>query len=286
MNPPYNVWLTTLEKVQQHQSLASDNPDWDAMQNNLLRAFISRASMQIVSMLNWLPLPHIETRLYDYSSVSRDRKSLWVGSGLLSVTAATNGNGSVLNSSSYVLAPANTYPRQTVRIVSNINFWQPASNGQTEQVISIAGLWGYVPHYGREWQASGATVPAGGMTSSGTTIALTAGQGALFQTGQYLRIDDEFLLITAITGDTLTVARGALGSTADAHSVGALIEIYQQLWDIEQAATEWAAYLYKSKDRIGENVQLFDSRVQVVNGLSPLVREAIYAHRYVGAGVF
>lgn len=292
MNPRYNVWLTTLENVQNHQSLADTSLDWDALQLSLLRMFIAQASMQMVTLLRRLPLPHIETRLYDYQQgvISPDGKGLLTDNDLLAVTTAINGNGSTVDSANYVLAPNNIYPRRMVKIKNGGSLrslrWVPASDGQTDQVISVAGLWGYIPHYGREWKASGATVSAGGLTNSAPALTLAAGQGTLFQTGQYLRIGEEFLWIANVAADTLHVERGVLGSDAAAHAPGEVLEIYQQLWDIEQAATEWAAYLYKSKDRVGDNVQLFDNGVRVVNGLSPLVQQTVRMHRYVSGGHF
>src|SRR5690606_9017844 len=153
--PRYNVWLTTLENVQNHQSLADTSLDWDALQLSLLRMFIAQASMQMVTLLRRLPLPHIETRLYDYQqgAVSPDGKGLLTDNDLLAVTTAINGNGSTVDSANYVLAPNNIYPRRMVKIKNGGSLrslrWVSASDGQTDQVISVAGLWGYIPHYGR-----------------------------------------------------------------------------------------------------------------------------------------
>src|SRR5690606_9263694 len=127
-------------------------------------------------------------------TVAPDGKTLMVDADLLAVTTATNGTSTAISSSNYVLTPNNTYPKRFVRInngsVSCSLYWQPASDGRTDQVISLNGLWGYVPHYGQEWQDSGVDVPMAGLTSSATTLALGAGQGALFQTGEYLRIGE------------------------------------------------------------------------------------------------
>lgn len=44
-----------------------------------------------------------------------------------------------------------------------------------------------------------------------------------------LRIDDEFLICTAASGTTLTVTRGAFGSTAATHADDSKVILYRQL---------------------------------------------------------
>lgn len=44
-----------------------------------------------------------------------------------------------------------------------------------------------------------------------------------------LRIDDEFLICTAASGTTLTVTRGAFGSTAATHTDDSKVILYRQL---------------------------------------------------------
>lgn len=42
--------------------------------------------------------------------------------------------------------------------------------------------------------------------------------GAFFQVGQVIKVDDELMLVTSISSNTLTVVRGYAGSTADTHA--------------------------------------------------------------------
>lgn len=55
-------------------------------------------------------------------------------------------------------------------------------------------------------------------SSSDTTLLVT--NGSAFSADQLIKIDNEYLYITAINMDNLTVIRGAAGSTAAAHAGG------------------------------------------------------------------
>lgn len=57
-----------------------------------------------------------------------------------------------------------------------------------------------------------------------TTVVVAAGDGELFAAGQIIKIEEEAIEIVSISTDTLTVTRGALGTTAAAHAVD--LEIY------------------------------------------------------------
>lgn len=261
-----NVWLTTLETVQRHRSLETVSGDWTALQVDLLKFFIGAASQQIVTDLGWLPLPYVETRQYGADRILRGGQSLLVDAPLLAVSSLTD-NGTALTG--YTLRPYNDYPKQA--IVLDVGSFRTAS-------ISVTGIWGYVPHYPRCWRASGVVLPTGGLNASAVSITLSA--GAQFETGVYLKLDNELVQVTARAGDVLTLERGVLGSTAAVHTAGTSLGIFQPLADIRGAATEWAAYLYKSRDRIGEQVQMYEGGMQIVNGLSPLVRQALQPHRH------
>lgn len=56
-----------------------------------------------------------------------------------------------------------------------------------------------------------------GIDNAVTAVVLTAGGGVSFAAGDAVRVGTEVMLITAVATDTLTVTRGALGTTAAAH---------------------------------------------------------------------
>ena len=70
--------------------------------------------------------------------------------------------------------------------------------------------------------ATGASIADGSTTS----VTVATGDGAKFMISDVLKIENEFLWVTAITGDVLTVRRGIAGTTAAAHTtVGTVIDI-------------------------------------------------------------
>lgn len=61
------------------------------------------------------------------------------------------------------------------------------------------------------------------VNDSVTSIVLPTDQGERFAAGDMIRIDDEFMTISSISNDTLTVVRSGAGSTNTAHTAGAQV---------------------------------------------------------------
>ncbi len=61
-------------------------------------------------------------------------------------------------------------------------------------------------------------------TETGVDVVSTTAPAAVF-VGDYIGIDYEVMLVTAISGTTLTVLRGQLGTTAATHDSGAVIDL-------------------------------------------------------------
>ena len=65
------------------------------------------------------------------------------------------------------------------------------------------------------------TIAAGSnLGISDTTVTCTAASNLNISVNGYLRIEEEFVQVTAIAGEDLTITRGVLGSTAAAHTAG------------------------------------------------------------------
>ena len=62
-------------------------------------------------------------------------------------------------------------------------------------------------------------------TSSDTTLTVTSATALAGSTNSYIKIDDEFLRLSGVAGDDLTVERGVLGSTAAAHTDGSTVTL-------------------------------------------------------------
>jgi hypothetical protein len=186
---------------------------------------------------------------------------------LLAVTAITNGDGTTLASSSYVLEPANLSPSSAVRLKSGSGArWQPGSDGSREQVISVTGVWGYHLDYSRAWADTGDTVQDDPLSAAATSLTVTdadglAADGLLrFGAGSLIAIEDEYLEVTAVNTatNTLTVWRGVNGSTAAEHAAGSAISVWRPQEDIAHAALRLAAWWYRQKDapwsRVGNTI--------------------------------
>ena len=81
------------------------------------------------------------------------------------------------------------------------------------------------------------------MSSSATTLNVS--DGTLFSIGQLIRIESEYLAITAISTNALTVVRAIRGSTAASHVQTTAIDIWKPEPAIVRAASRWAAYISK-----------------------------------------
>jgi hypothetical protein len=96
-------------------------------------------------------------------------------------------------------------------------------------------------------------------TDSDTTLTVTSVATLGGGTNSYLRIDDEFLQVTAVSGNNLTVTRGVLGSTAASHTDGSAVSLLSVTADKteinETTATGITAPLIKNDDLYEANVE-------------------------------
>lgn len=284
-----NTWLTDMNAVLRHRSNADNTAEWSADELNVLADFIEQASAEIRGELGWLTIPYHATLSFDWSSqyISRDSQQLWLfnDAPLLEITTLTNGDSNTISSNNTVLKPNNGYPKEIVHLKpSACTGFKAASSGNWQQVISIDGIWGYVPHYATCWKLTGQTVQnTTEISSSATNLKVTSTAG--FSRGWYLQIEDETLFVEAVVdGTDLTVERGALGTTAATHLNGTAIRRFVHDNIIYRATTEWASYLYKSKDQIGQQVETYENGLHIQQGLSPRLYQALMKRQRVSAG--
>jgi len=101
---------------------------------------------------------------------------------------------------------------RTLRLLSDTLIWQSdVADGKFIEVKAECG-------YGYRFEDKGKTLSAA-LNNTATTFQSA---GAL-ERGQLVKIDDEFLYITAVNAPTYTVERGANGTSAAAHANGAAI---------------------------------------------------------------
>lgn len=232
--------------------------------DTLLETFLQWATAQIENYKGRHYDPRVETRYFDLPSSGSSlfgvfeprlqsisaQKPLRLDEDLLAVINVVNGDG--VDITDYVLEPANVWPKTRIRLV-NGETWQTPSNGQVEQVIAVTGIWGSHSGYGSAWKASGYSVQDNPLTSNATTITVTGITG--FETGQLLKIDSEFALVTAVntvigTPATynLAVERGANGSAAATHIKTTPLYIWQVQGNITQACARLVKWRYTQKD--------------------------------------
>jgi hypothetical protein len=190
---------------------------------------------------------------------------------LLELTSATNGDGTAITLSVLLYHPATLYPKYGTSLkVQSSQVWTSDTYGECEQVIALTGVWGYHDDYSRAWVLSGdAVADALGLNASVTTINVTNSSGAAsdlisprFQAGQLIKVDSEYIDITSITGNALTVVRGVYGSTAAAHLTAAPISVYRPMADVTMAVIRLTAWRYRQKD-----ANVFDATVILGTGV-------------------
>lgn len=282
MPQPYHPWLCTLDYVRQHRRL----DDAETVDDELLKSFIIDTSAEVIeSGLDRVPMPYLATLLFDESH-RVNRYDLDLRADLLAVTTVVNGD-TIGITSGYALRPDSIYPKRLIELATvDDGYWYYPYR---ESRVSISGWWGYVPHYlTTAWQDSGVDLPSGGLALGATTLTLASGQGSVFEVGQYLRITTdsvaEILQVLDVTAgesdDTLSLARGQLGTEPASHAVGEPLYQFHPLPDIRSAVRELVIWKYKTKDQIGDRVQVIADGVVTVQEVSPQVQRTIHRHRY------
>jgi hypothetical protein len=109
--------------------------------DTLISNLIPRASARIDAFCQRTFIARTETRYFDATADVQDR-TLLVDDDLLAVTTLTNGDGTVLTASDYILLPSNATPKYGIMLKSSSGHsWTYTTD--PENAISIAGSWGY-----------------------------------------------------------------------------------------------------------------------------------------------
>jgi hypothetical protein len=129
----------TLEEVKAYLKMNTSDTGSDV----LLNMYIEDSSRQIENECSRQFYASYETRSFDAVYPTVDKNTLFVDMDLLGVTTLTNGNGTAIAASAYVLEPANYSPKYaiTLKQSTSIPLWQ--YNEDYNQAISVNGTWGY-----------------------------------------------------------------------------------------------------------------------------------------------
>jgi hypothetical protein len=189
-------------------------------------------------------LPYQEYRAWLCYDDTLSARVLRLPDDLLSVATFTF-TGATLTTSDYYTRPANWFPIREVAIYGDVSLTYPSANTDT---ISLAAIWGYHPGPDNMWQDSGATVSDNPFSASAVTLNVSS--SANLQVLQYIRIEDEYLLITAISSNALTVQRGVRGTTAAAHIQTTGIDTFVPIEDIADECARLAIRRYRLRAAI------------------------------------
>jgi len=133
----------TLDEFKYYQTARAQTMVTDANDDKVIEDMIEAASRYIDRRSGRTFYARTETHYHD---VPKDgNRILMLDDDLLTIATLTNGDGAVLTSTlDYNLVPKNTTPHYAIKMKqSSVHYWTQDSNGNTEDVISIVGTWGF-----------------------------------------------------------------------------------------------------------------------------------------------
>lgn len=142
-----------------------------------------------------------------------------------------------------------------------------------EQTVQVVGDWGFWKHTYNASETADAI-------SSTTATTFSVSSRTNVEAGHTILIDSEQLYVQSYSGNTLTVTRGANGTTASTHSGGATIAIYEYPEPIREAVIIQSARMWKRKDSSYANaVGLEGGLMEIFRGADQDVKQAIRPYR-------
>ena len=182
--------------------------------------------------------PRIGTNVYDAAGKTR----LYLGDDLLTFTSGTVAGQTggtpvaITETTDFYLEPYNRTPKR----ILNVHGLTSVSIGAGYRIWSIVGKWGY-----SDERVVSASLANEALDTSETGFDVDAGTD--FAIAETLLVDSEQLYVTAIATNTLTVVRGANGTTAASHSNDAPISVYVYPRDVVSATLQLAMRRWRSR---------------------------------------
>ena len=186
----------------------------------------------------------------------------------------------------YMLLPSNADPtgghgqsRPYTRVEVDVDAGAEDVWTLGRQTVQIAGKWGW-------WERTRDATETLNEELDATEVAVDVSAQADVEAGHTILIDSEQMYVESYSSNTLTVIRGANGSTAATHSSGATIAYYQYPAAIREACIILMARLWKRKDSaFASVVGLPDGSMQIFKGMDADVKLLLSPYRKAALGV-
>lgn len=240
--------LTTLDRLRAHVGLSATDTGDDAR----LLAALESVTAEIERLTGRHFCPQVASR--SQTIHLNDTTELLLNDDLLALTALTNGDGTAIDTDSALLLPGGDGPSSVLRLLDGEAF---VYDETPLNAVTVAGIWGWHDRWSQAWLDSGDTVQDNPLAATASTLTVTDADASTagseiprFQVGQLLSIEEEYLWVLAVDAatNTLTVERGANGTTAVAHTQGTTIHVYRPPHDVVMLCLRWATWVYREPD--------------------------------------
>jgi len=162
----------------------------------------------------------------------------------------------LVDGTDFVVMPGDYYPYTYINFADSISSVVGRDFGT---FVSIEGFWGYHKSSSQLYQATADTA----ITLADSTVAsITVAAITAYERYQYLRIENELLLITNRAGTALTVIRGVNGTTAIAHTAKP-ITIVKPMRDIQSLAAYVVAHNWQNRNLTTSIIQVGDIGIEI-----------------------
>lgn len=237
--------LATLYALRQYLGLDDADTSEDA---RLIEALLA-ASATIEQRTRRTFQPRLATIAHDVNL--RDVRELLLKDDLQTLAQISHGDDVLIP-----LADVMQVSEGILRLTNGNAFSNDAS---PVAAIQVTGIWGYHPNGSSAWVDSDDSIQDASISATVTTITVNdadAGTTPRFQVGQLLRLEEEYVHITAVDVDSnqLTIKRGVQGTVASNHANNTAIEIYQMPVNVAQLTLRWALWLYREPDNFDTSV--------------------------------
>lgn len=182
--------------------------------------------------------PRLGTNVYDGDGSLR----LYLADDLLTFTSGTVAGqtggtpAAITETTDFYLEPYNRTPKR----ILNSHGLTSVTVGAGFRIWSIVGKWGY-----SDERVVSASLLNEALDTSETAVDVDAGTD--FAIGETLLVDSEQLYVTAIATNTLTVVRGANGTTAASHLNDAAVSVYRYPREVVSATLQVAMRRWRSR---------------------------------------